>query len=655
MTNKKSALLIVDVQEDFLEHAALVACREALIASINQLIGFAKAEHWPIVSITTVIRPDGADAMPHWRSSPLKCVAGTAGASLASDLDELGSHHYVIEKQFFSPFINPQLLDLLCGLGVSHVVVAGVHTHACVRETAVGAYSNHFEVTVIEDAVGSYDSTAASHTIEWLRNRVAAVITVKQLIESVGDNEPDFTDSEITTGKPVCLTHYAPMSLQEPLFQLHHSSGADLEQKLGAVTAAADYWSTATIERRLAVLGEWLNHLAAHREELVAALISNLGKPRRDAESEVMYGLALVQSTIESAVIHEQREDLTVHYRPHGTVLAITPWNNPFAIAVGKLAPALAFGNTVAWKPAFQATDVSNLVMACLARSGLQSHVAVFDGGADIAQQLVKNPSVSAVTFTGSVAAGESLAQLCGQLFKPFQGELGGNNGAIVWSDADPVSAAMDLAVAMFSFAGQRCTAIRRLVVADGIYSEFCDALRQAVQRLIVGDPSLDDTDCGPMVSAERVKWLRAQVAALEKRGGKLVAKSDIAPPYASHDTFFAPSVYANVQSSDPAWREEWFGPAVLVNRVQNWQEAIAAHNVTPHGLVGVIYTNKQSLVEEFTLRANVGMVSVNRARPSFSPAGPFIGWGRSAAGIPEHGRWNRDFYTKAQVRYDGR
>lgn len=652
MISRNSALLIVDVQEDFLAHPYIMSRREVLVATINRLIRLAKENRWPIIPICTVVQPNGENAMPHWNSSALKCIAGTAGAELASDLDGLDDDYLVVEKQFFSPFVNPQLLSLLCRLKVDQVVICGVHTHACVRETAVGAYSNNYHVILVEDAVESYDAMAGEQTIDWLRDRVAKVVTTKQLEVAVGDIGLSQASTDVLSSDHEVLLHAAPMEQSKPLVQISPTNSAELSTGVSHLENVAQSWGRLDISGRLSALREWLEELSLVREEIVGELIRSLGKPRRDAISEVEYGLSLIRATITSTEVHEPRGTATIYYEPHGVVLAITPWNNPFALAVGKLAPALAYGNTVAWKPAYQATKISQLILTCLEKSNLGSHVLTFNGGAKTAQQLVKHPSIAAVTFTGSISAGEALAQLCGQLFKPFQGELGGNNGCIVCADADLVSTAKDLAVAMFSYAGQRCTAIRRLVVADSIYTEFCDALAKEVRSLKVGDPELIGTDCGPLINADKVRWLRRQVTLLEERGAKLIVESGLESSCLEKEAFFPPSVYGGVKASDPAWHEEWFGPAVLVCRAQSWEEAMAAHNVTPHGLFGVIYTNNQNHVDEFMVSANVGMVSINQARPSFSSNGPFVGWGRSGMGIPEHGRWNRDFYSRVKVRY---
>src|SRR4029078_10875004 len=200
---------------------------------------------------------------------------------------------------------------------------------------------------------------------------------------------------------------------------------------------------------------------------------------------------------------------------PHGVVAAITPWNNPIYLPIGKIAPAVLYGNAVVWKPAPETGAVSRRLIECLATAGWpEGLVQLIEGGEREGMALMSDAAVGAVTLTGGALAGDAAQELCGRRGIALQAELGGNNAAIVWPDADLEDAARKLAAGAFEMAGQRCTANRRIIVHASVRERFLPMLVEATAALNWGDPLSPETDIGPMVSVKH----RDRVAALVAR-----------------------------------------------------------------------------------------------------------------------------------------
>jgi acyl-CoA reductase-like NAD-dependent aldehyde dehydrogenase len=394
----------------------------------------------------------------------------------------------------------------------------------------------------------------------------------------------------------------------------------------------------------------WAKIIARDRDKWVGALIREVGKPRIDAQGELSYTLALLESVCE--LLREGDEFGHVRYRPHGTVALITPWNNPFAIPIGKIAPALGFGNTVFWKPALPASALARAMHSSLSEVGLDGMVEVVTGDATTGRLVAEWPTIRAVSFTGSVPVGRELAHACGRLMRPLQAELGGNNAAIVLGDADLSAVARDLASAMFSFAGQRCTAIRRVIVTRDIREAFAVALKSSVEALKVGLPADPQTQVGPVITKERQGELLAAIAESRSRGGRVLTGGTNHPGLPESGCWVSPTVMTDLPAGSPVAAKEMFGPLVALMEASDFDEALSIHNRGEHGLLGSLFSNDREKQARFRTEAQAGLLVINQARPAFAGSGPFVGWKASGFGPPEHGRWNRDFYTRVQAVY---
>jgi acyl-CoA reductase-like NAD-dependent aldehyde dehydrogenase len=405
------------------------------------------------------------------------------------------------------------------------------------------------------------------------------------------------------------------------------------------------------IAQRADRLRDWRDIVAANEATLIERLVCDVAKPVRDARGELAYALALIDHTISTLADEEPAAQggPATRYRPLGCVAAITPWNNPLAMPVAKLAPALGYGNAVLLKPAPQGLAIAKLLHDWLGDTGMGDFVRVAPGDAQAGREAVSAVGIRAIAFTGSTRTGRAIIARGGALGRRVQAEMGGNNAAIIAPDADIAAAAADLVPAMFSFAGQRCTAVRRLIVANGIADAFESALQREMERLNMGDPACEDVQVGPVIdtaAASRLRQIRKEALA---RGGRIAAQArgDEA------DNFVLPTIIADCGPDDPLVMEEQFGPVCTIQRAADCDAAIALHNAVDQGLLGVLYSHDPRWRDAFAEEARAGMLSYNAARPAFAASGPFSGWGASGFGPPEHGRWNRDFQTRVQAIYD--
>jgi acyl-CoA reductase-like NAD-dependent aldehyde dehydrogenase len=451
--------------------------------------------------------------------------------------------------------------------------------------------------------------------------------------------------------EPCVWLHRNPADCRQVLTEVKLSRADETEAAIRRVAAAQADWQTVPAPDRAARLLDWHANLTANQNSWVEMLIREVGKPRRDAEGEVRYGLALLNQVCADHAVEEVFDHRRVRYRPHGLVGLITPWNNPFAIPIGKIAPALAYGNGVLWKPALPASGLSAALLESLRAAGLGDLVVLLPGDATTGRLLVNTPEIRAISFTGSVAAGQDVIRQCHSRNIPVQAELGGNNAAIVLADADVEEVAAQLAPAMFSFAGQRCTAIRRLIVEQPVYDRFAQALRRAVEALATGLPDNPATDVGPVISRERQAFLHQTVRDATAAGGHILTGGYV-PAHCPDGAWLAPTVMTDLPPGSPVLADELFGPVAALVPAADLADAIRIHNQVEYGLLGALFSPDTAAQRQFLAHAEAGILVVNEPRPAFASAGPFIGWKASGYGPPEHGRWNRDFYTKVQAVY---
>ena len=595
----RRALLLIDLQEEYLARSGLQPPRETLIADIATALTKARAVDEPVFHIRTSGAP-----MPHREAAP----DPTPPPELAEQPGEP-----LFTKRFFSVFDAPGLDDALRAAGITRLRLAGLQAHACIHATALDAYAKGYEVEIDDILIASDQPAFAAQSLRWLDGRAATLVT--------------------STAKT--FQHRDPCDQNRILDDIPLATPDDVRAAIGGLQAP-----TLPIEERAARIRTLHENLTNNRNSFVELLITSLAKPRRDAEAEITYGLALLNHVASTLSNPNPYDAQTAKHHPVGLAGLITPWNNPFAIPLGKLAPAIGYGNSVIWKPALQGTAVARLLHQHLVDAGLADSLALITGGAATARAMIDSGALNLLSFTGSVPTGRAIIAAAGHHALPVQAELGGCNAAIVDSSADLDAAAADLAAAMFSFAGQRCTGIRRVILLADIAGAFTDCLTADIAMLNLGDPSDPATHLGPVI--DRASQNRFLALAGTTAPANLSASG----------CWVAPTLLHDLPADHWLLTEEVFGPLAAIQVAHDLDHAIHLHNASNYGLVGAIFTTDSTSETRFLAEAQAGMLSINRARPTFSPAGPFVGWKSSAFGPPEHGRWNRDTYTRTQVHY---
>ncbi len=331
----------------------------------------------------------------------------------------------------------------------------------------------------------------------------------------------------------------------------------------------------------------------------------------------------------------------------------ITPWNFPIAIPAWKIAPALAFGNCVVFKPADLTPGSAWALADIIGRAGLPAGVfnLVMGRGSVVGEALLGSPDVAAISFTGSVDTGRAIAAKCAAGMKKFQLEMGGKNPLVVLDDADLKTAVGCAVQGAYYSTGQRCTASSRLIVTRDIHDRFVAAVTAELQALVVDDALKPGTQIGPVVDQSQLdqdlRYIdvgRQEQARLAWGGERLNRET---PGY-----YLQPALFTETTNQMRINREEIFGPVATVIRVADYEEALAVANDTPFGLSAGICTGSLKHAQHFKQHSEAGMVMVNLPTAGVDYHVPFGGRKGSSYGAREQGRYAVEFYTAVKTSY---
>jgi aldehyde dehydrogenase (NAD+) len=457
---------------------------------------------------------------------------------------------------------------------------------------------------------------------------------------------------------------YANINPSDTAEVVGHYALADAAQAQLAVQAAHEAlqtWQYSPIQQRFDSLDFIGTELLARSKELGGLLSREEGKTLPEGIGEVARAGYLFKyfagETLRQGgeLLASTRAGLTVEItrEPVGSVALITPWNFPMAIPAWKIAPALCYGNTVVFKPAELVPGCAWALAEIISRSGIPKGVfnLVMGRGSVIGDALVNAPEVRAISFTGSVATGSSIATKAVTRRARIQLEMGGKNPLVVLDDAD-LATAVSVAIngAYFS-TGQRCTASSRLIVTEGIFARFLKALTERLAELRVGHALAADTQIGPVVDERQlqtdlqyIEIGRGEGATLHY-GGRQVRRDT--PGF-----FLEPALFTDTTAHMRINQEEIFGPVASVIRVKDYDEALHTANDIPFGLSAGIMTSSLKYAADFRRRSQAGMVMVNVATAGVDYHVPFGGSKASSYGPREQGRYAAEFYSTVKTAY---
>ncbi|WP_205622853.1 aldehyde dehydrogenase family protein [Sciscionella marina] len=464
------------------------------------------------------------------------------------------------------------------------------------------------------------------------------------------------------SGPPAMEVSVDPASPDRIVHTFHPAGPGEVRAAIDAAEAAAPEWAAAPPLRRASVLDGIADRLEQRGEQIASLITAEEGKPIGAARGEVAKSVeqfrlaAQLAYLVEGTTYPAETQDTFAYTlrTPLGVVAAITPWNFPVSLAARKIAPALAVGNAVVFKPS-PITAATGALLAELARdAGTPEGVLPVVQGQDNAAMdaLLQDERVRAVSFTGSDATGAVIRTRSSDRVR-LQLELGGRNAAVVGADADLAAAAKAVAAGAFGLTGQACTSTDRVLVAEPVVTEFTDLLAAEVRRLRVGQGTQDGVTSGPVATAAQFARLSRLRESAVAAGARPAAQAQSADGNDPDGYWITPTLFTDVPEGHPLVTDEVFGPFCSVLPVRDVEEALAVINASTHGLVAGVHTVDLSVAHRFAAAARCGLVKVNSPTTGNGVAPPFGGWNASAGGaFPEGGRQAIDFVTETKTVY---
>jgi aldehyde dehydrogenase (NAD+) len=457
------------------------------------------------------------------------------------------------------------------------------------------------------------------------------------------------------------VTHN-PAHPDQNLGRFPASGKPDAQAAVAAADAATAGWQQTPGPQRGAILYRFAQLLEDSKDELARIVTLEQGKARCESTGEIGRAAAEVRYMAGEAsrplgqTYPSERAGFTCHtvLEPLGVVATICPWNFPVVTPVRKIAPAIAFGNTVVFKPASLTPWTAVFLMQLLEKAGLPPGVVnlVIGPGKAVGDCLVDDPRVRGISFTGSSDIGMRVSQGAARRLAGVQLELGGKNPAVVIDYDDLDGAAREIVSAAFLCSGQRCTALSRVIVGDAQADPLVERLLCHIGRIRVGDGMVEGTTMGPLVSQNQFEIVDGYVRQGIGLGCKALAGGGpLVTDPAREGYYYAPTLFDHVPEDSPLAREEIFGPVLPVIRVPDAARALEVANQTRYGLAAAVFTSRAELMQRFAAGLQTGMVHINHGTASQAHV-PFGGRKDSGQGAFSIGPTAREFFTQVKAVY---
>ncbi len=470
----------------------------------------------------------------------------------------------------------------------------------------------------------------------------------------------NYINGEWVEGKGV-RENINPSDLADIVGEYAQADKAQAEAAIAAARAAFSAWQATTPQQRADILETVGAELLARKDEIGRLLSREEGKPLANGIAETMRAAQIFKFhaqealRIEGVAIASVRPgvEVTITREALGVVGLICPWNFPIAIPAWKMAPALAFGNTVVFKPADLVPGTAWALVEILSRAGLPKGVVnlVMGRGSVVGQAMLESKDVNAISFTGSVETGAKVAMACAARGAKFQLEMGGKNPLIVLDDANLDAAVASSIDGAFYQTGQRCTASSRLIVQSRIHDAYVEKMVAAMKALKVDHALKEGTQMGPVVDEAQMAQDEKYIAIGRQEGAELVWGGE----RLNRDTkghYLSPALFVGSNNQMRINREEIFGPIASVIKVGSYDEALAVANDTPFGLSSGIFTTSLKHASNFRKKSAAGMVMINLPTAGVDYHVPFGGRKGSSYGAREQGRHAAEFYTAVKTAY---
>jgi succinate-semialdehyde dehydrogenase/glutarate-semialdehyde dehydrogenase len=394
-------------------------------------------------------------------------------------------------------------------------------------------------------------------------------------------------------------------------------NNTQLHERIGDAFRAADQWQALSYQERGQILTAVAAELHKQKDTLAELMALEMGKPFKEGLAEVEKAAGCAEYYAEHAAEYLAPQTLPsdasmsyVCHQPLGTLLGILPWNAPLWLAFRYLAPALMAGNTCVMKHDPNVPACAIAIAKVFIDAGAPKNIVVnLPLNNDTIEIAIRDPRIAAVSFTGSGNAGRKVAAIAGSEIKPTVLELGGSDPCIVLADADLEAAADIATLSRMINAGQSCIAAKRIIVEDSVYDVFVEKLQSRLAKLKSGDPLLADTDVGPIARDDLRQNLHRQVTETIDAGAKCLLGGEL-PRGAGF--FYPPTLLIDVTEDMCAFKEETFGPIMVVIRATDVEEAVQLANETPYGLGAAVWTSNAELATNIANRLEAGQVAIN-------------------------------------------
>ena len=490
----------------------------------------------------------------------------------------IGCDDETVIKQGYDSFIKTGLEVIIQEYGLKSVIIAGLYTHVCVQSLAMGFHDRGIKVTLVKDCLDSDRLNHASHALAWMKEKFADVMDSDEVIN------------------------------------LHSS-----------------------IPLRLTLLRQLIEE---NKQVLMNTMAQEIHKDFELGDEEITRSIKSIQGALKSYNQFQWNvKHVKVRNVPYKNVMVITPYNNPIAIAVKKIAPALLGGNKVVWKASNLAMKTTEKLKELIDKAGLSSLVSLYFGYGPTCNKLLDKHNIKMVSFTGSTRYGNEMKEICESKGIVFQGEMGTQNTAIITDTCDLTDAASALKKDCFDFAGQRCTGTRIIIVENTVKQLFID--------LFLGMCKV--VSAGQMVNEERANMLASKIE-------KVIQKGDVhflLGGKVRKENWMEYTLLLADDEDNAFMNMELFGPVALIIGYDDIFDAVRIANKSDFQLMSTIYSNSAKEIEIFTDDVESSILRIN---PHFEEGlnmdAPFGGWGKSSSGLPENGYYDILTYTKPQVIY---
>ena len=453
-----------------------------------------------------------------------------------------------------------------------------------------------------------------------------------------------------------------PANNDEVVARIPLSTREEMKRAIAAAKTAFPAWRDTPAPNRGKILFKVVRIMEEQKEELARLLTREEGKALKDALGEVQRAINIAEFMAGEArringetLPSETTKTFTYTIRqPLGVIGAITPWNFPIAIPIWKITPALVYGNTVVLKPAELTPLCALRIAEIFAEAGLPAGVlnVVLGTGEEVGDELVQNPLVHGLSFTGSTDIGCKIYASGAQQQKKVQCEMGGKNPVVILADADLKMAVESVAGGAFASTGQRCTASSRVVVEEQVADRFVEMLVERTRTFAVGDGLQAGMEMGPSVDETQMNTVLKYIEIGKNEGELRSGGARLTGSKYDKGWFVAPTIFDKVKPDSRIAQEEIFGPVVSVIRVKDFDEALEVANSVRYGLSSSIYSTDSNKIFEFIDKIETGMTHVNSPTVGGEAHVPFGGTKQSSIGPHEVGHGAMDFYTDTKVVY---